>query len=63
MAKDEGLYFPCPSCGKEFAQVETTDKDIHAGEPYRANCCGAPITLVVLNMEMLASPESIKWVV
>ena len=62
MAKDEGFYFPCPSSDEGFAQVETTDRDIFAGEPYRVSCCGAPIVLALLNMEMLSSPESIKWV-
>ena len=61
MAKDEGLYFPCPSCGKRFAEIEETDKDIFAGETYHCFACGAPVVLVAMTMEMLASPEAVKW--
>ena len=60
MAKDEGLYFPCPSCGKRFAEIEETDGDLFAGETYHARCCGAPVVLVALSTEMLASPETVR---
>ena len=34
MADTQTLYFPCPSCGARFCQVEEPDEDIHAGETY-----------------------------
>ena len=61
MADKQTLYFPCPGCGARFAQVEETDGDIHAGETYHCNECGAPVVLVALSMEMLADPASIRW--
>ncbi len=61
MADKQTLYFPCPSCGARFARVEEADEDIHAGETYTCNECGAPVVFVALNMEMLASPENIRW--
>ncbi len=61
MADNQTLYFPCPSCGARFCQMEETDKDIHAGETYHCNECGAAVVLVALSMEMLASPENIRW--
>ncbi len=61
MADRQTLYFPCPGCGARFAQVEETDGDIHAGETYTCNECGAAVVLVALSMEMLADPASIRW--
>ena len=61
MADKQTLYFPCPSCGARFAQVEETGEDIHAGETYHCNECGAAVVLVALNMEMLADPAVIRW--
>ncbi len=61
MANEQTLYFPCPSCGERFAQVEELDGDIHAGETYTCNECGAAVVFVALSMEMLASPEDIRW--
>ena len=61
MADKQTLYFPCPSCGAQFAQVEETDEDIHARETYDCNECGTAVVLVALSMEMLASPENIRW--
>ena len=53
MADKQTLYFPCPSCGARFAQVEETDEDIHAGETYTCNECGAAVVLV--------DPATIRW--
>ena len=61
MAENRNLYFPCPSCGALSCQVEEPDQDLHAGETYHCNECGAAVVLVVLNMEMLADPASIRW--
>ena len=61
MADKQTLYFPCPSCGARFAQVEETDEDIHAGETYHCNECGAAVVFVALSMEMLAAPAIIRW--
>ncbi len=61
MADTQTLFFPCPSCGARFCQVEETGEDLHAGETYHCNECGAAVVLVALNMEMLASPENIRW--
>ena len=61
MADHQTLYFPCPSCGARFAQVEETGDDIHAGETCHCNECGAVVVLVALNMEMLADPAVIRW--
>ena len=36
MAEKQTLYFPCPSCGAPFAQVEEPDGDIHLGKPTTA---------------------------
>ena len=41
MADKQTLYFPCPGCGARFAQLEETVDDIHAGETYTCNECGA----------------------
>ena len=57
MAGKQTLYFPCPGCGARFAQVEETDEDIHAGETYTCNECGAAVVFVALSMEMLADPR------
>ena len=61
MADKHSLYFPCPSCGVGFCQVEETDGDIHVGETYPCNECSASLLLVALSMEMLAEPEIIRW--
>ena len=61
MAEKQTLYFPCPSCGARFCQVEEPDEDIHAGETYHCNECGSAVVLVALSMEMLADPASIRW--
>ena len=61
MADKQTLYFPCPSCGARFCQVEEPDEDLHAGETYHCTECGAAVVLVALSMEMLASPENIRW--
>ena len=61
MADKQTLYFPCPSCGDRFAQVEGPDGDIHVGETYHCNECGAAVVLVALSMEMLADPGIIRW--
>ena len=61
MADSRTMHFPCPSCGAPFAQIEETDGDIHAGETYHCNECGAAVVLVALSMEMLADPASIRW--
>ena len=61
MAGKQTLYFPCPGCGARFAQVEETGEDIHAGETYTCNECGAAVVLVALSMEMLADPAVIRW--
>ena len=37
------------------------DEDIHAGETYHCNECGAAVVLVALSMEMLADPAVIRW--
>ncbi|MYE06108.1 MAG: hypothetical protein F4Y04_02615 [Chloroflexi bacterium] len=61
MADTQTLYFPCPSCGARFCQLEEPDGDIHVGETYHCNECGAAVVLVALSMEMLADPVSIRW--
>ena len=61
MAGKQTLYFPCPGCGARFAQVEEPDEDIHAGETYTCNECGARVVFVALSMEMLADPSVIRW--
>ncbi len=61
MADTQTLYFPCPSCGARYAQVEEADEDLHAGETYHCSECGAAVVLVALSMEMLADPENIRW--
>ena len=43
MADKKTLYFPCPCCGARFCQVEEPDEDIHAGETYHCNECGAAV--------------------
>ena len=61
MADTQTLYFPCPSCGVRFCQVEEPDEDIHASETYHCSECGAAVVFVALSMEMLADPASIRW--
>ncbi len=61
MADKQTLYFPCPSCGARFCQAEELDGDLHAGETYHCNECGAAVVFVALSMEMLVDPASIRW--
>ena len=61
MADKQTLYFPCPSCGARFCQVEEPDEDVHASETYHCSECGAAVVFVALSMEMLADPASIRW--
>ena len=63
MADKQTLYFPCPSCGARFAQVEETGgDDIHAGETYtlqrvrRAGGAGR-----AQHGDAGRSPASIRW--
>ena len=47
--------------GRGLPRWRRPDQDIHAGETYHCNECGAPVVLVALNMEMLANPAIIRW--
>ena len=43
MPTEQTLFFACPHCNEQFAQVEEPDKDIHTGEIYHCGSCGIQV--------------------
>ncbi len=61
MSDNQTLYFPCTACGERFAQVEEPDKDLHTGETYHCNECGAAVVFTALSIDMIGNPALIPW--
>ena len=61
MADKLNIQFPCPNCGDKSALLADVVEDFHAGETYACAGCGGEVVFVALSLEMLSSPETIRW--